>query len=155
MARAPQPAGFSTVPYDHIPLLPVNSSQLKAVGYDARRHILAAQFLHGAQAVYHYPNVTPELYAEFAASDSKGTFFGQHIKALPFEKYPASVLEVLPEVSIIDALVADLKEAAATLRRYESYHRAKGTPESDAKAKVNAELATRFEATVAKATGVA
>lgn len=96
MARAPQPAGFSTVPYEHIPLLPVNSSQLKAVGYDARRHILAAQFLHGAQAVYHYPNVTPELHAAFAASDSKGTFFGQHIKALPFEKYPASVLQELP-----------------------------------------------------------
>lgn len=95
MARAPQPAGFSTVPYEHIPLLPVNSSQLKSVGYDARRHILAAQFLHGTQAVYHYPNVTPELHAAFAASDSKGTFFGQHIKALPFEKYPASVLQDL------------------------------------------------------------
>lgn len=96
MARAPQPAGFSTVPYDHIPLLPVNSRQLKAVGYDARRHILAAQFLHGAQAVYHYPNVTPELYAAFVVSDSKGTFFGQYLKALPFEKYPASVLQELP-----------------------------------------------------------
>lgn len=96
MERAPQPAGFSTVPYDHIPLLPVNSRQLKAVGYDARRHILAAQFLHGAQAVYHYPNVTPELYAAFVVSDSKGTFFGQYLKALPFEKYPASVLQELP-----------------------------------------------------------
>lgn len=141
------------MPYDHIPLHPVSSSQLKSVGYDARRNILAAQFLHGAQAVYHYPNVTPELHAAFAASDSKGAFFGQHIKALPFEKYPASVLEDLPEVSIIDALVADLKEAAATLRRYESYHRAKGTPESDAKAEVNAELAARFEVTISKATG--
>lgn len=50
-------------------------------------------------------------------------------------------------------LAADLREAAATLRRYEALHRAKGTPESDAKADVNAALAARFEATLAKATG--
>lgn len=96
MGRAAQPAGYSAVPYDHIPLHPVKSSQLKAVGYDAQRNILAAQFLHGAQAVYHYPNVTPELHAAFAAADSKGEFFGKHIKQLPFEKYPSEVLQELP-----------------------------------------------------------
>ncbi|SFB74620.1 hypothetical protein SAMN05216344_102208 [Polaromonas sp. OV174] len=47
-------------------------------------------------------------------------------------------------------LLADLREAAATLRRYEALHRAKGTEDSDAKAEVNAALATRFEATIAK-----
>lgn len=52
----------------------------------------------------------------------------------------------------IKALEADLKEAAATLRRYETLHRAKGTAESTEKAEVNAALATRFEATIAKAT---
>lgn len=50
------------------------------------------------------------------------------------------------------ALLTDLIEAAATLRRYESLHRAKDTAESTAKAEVNAELAARFEATIAKAT---
>lgn len=49
-------------------------------------------------------------------------------------------------------LLTDLREAAATLRRYEELHRAKGTAESTAKAEVNAELASRFEATIAKAT---
>lgn len=49
-------------------------------------------------------------------------------------------------------LLADLREAAATLRRYETLHRAKGTAESTAKAEVNAEIASRFEATIAKAT---
>lgn len=49
-------------------------------------------------------------------------------------------------------LLADLALAAATLRRYEQSHRAKGTEESTAKAEVNAELATRFEATILKAT---
>jgi LPS O-antigen subunit length determinant protein (WzzB/FepE family) len=47
-----------------------------------------------------------------------------------------------------DALLADLIEAAATLRRYETLHRAKGTDDSTGKAEVNAALATRFEATV-------
>ena len=49
-------------------------------------------------------------------------------------------------------LLADLVEAASTLRRYETLHRAKGTDESTAKAEVNAELASRFESTIAKAT---
>ena len=49
-------------------------------------------------------------------------------------------------------LLADLREAAATLRRYEVLHRAKGTTDSDAKAEVNAALAARFEATIAAAT---
>jgi hypothetical protein len=48
-------------------------------------------------------------------------------------------------------LLDDLTEAAATLRRYESLHRAKGSDESTAKAEVNAALASRFEATIAKA----
>lgn len=47
-----------------------------------------------------------------------------------------------------DQLLVDLIEAAATLRRYEVLHRAKGTPDSDAKAEVNAALAARFEATI-------
>lgn len=51
-----------------------------------------------------------------------------------------------------EALLADLREAAAILRRYETLHRAKGTDDSTAKAEVNAALASRFEATIAKAT---
>lgn len=49
-------------------------------------------------------------------------------------------------------LLADLILAATTLRRYEALHRAKGTTESTDKAEVNAALAARFEATIAKAT---
>lgn len=50
-------------------------------------------------------------------------------------------------------LLRDLEEAAATLRRYEALHRAKNTEESTAKAEVNAEIALRFESTIAKANG--
>ncbi|OWQ33341.1 MULTISPECIES: hypothetical protein [unclassified Pseudomonas] len=49
-------------------------------------------------------------------------------------------------------LLADLVEAAAQLRKYETLHRAKATTDSLAKAEVNAELASRFEQTIAQAT---
>lgn len=55
-------------------------------------------------------------------------------------------------IAVAPDLLADLVEAARTLRRYEELHRAKGTDESIAKAEVNAELASRFESTIAKAT---
>lgn len=50
-------------------------------------------------------------------------------------------------------MLADLTEAAAQLRKYETLHRAKGTPDSREKAEVNAALAARFEATIAAAVG--
>ena len=50
-------------------------------------------------------------------------------------------------------LLTDLEEAAKTLRRYEVLHWAKETNESDAKAKVNGDLAARFERTIDKARG--
>lgn len=49
-------------------------------------------------------------------------------------------------------LLVDLIEAAAQLRKYETLHRAKATTDSMAKAEVNAELASRFEQTIAQAT---
>lgn len=50
-------------------------------------------------------------------------------------------------------LLKDLREAAITLRRYETLHRAKGTVDSNLKAEANAYLAARFEVTIARATG--
>lgn len=49
-------------------------------------------------------------------------------------------------------LLVDLIDAAGQLRQYELLHRAKGTADSLAKAEVNANLAARFEQTIAKAT---
>jgi len=62
------------------------------------------------------------------------------------------------EISALNAapdLLADLIDAAAQLRTYEALHRAKGTEDSTAKAEVNAALAARFEATIARARGEA
>ena len=47
------------------------------------------------------------------------------------------------------ALIEALQEATETLRRYEAYHRTKGTDESTAKAEVNAALASKFEKVLA------
>lgn len=58
--------------------------------------------------------------------------------------------DVLAAARVVD-LIDDLRTAATTLRRYEALHRAKGTEDSLAKAKVNEALAARFEATLDRA----
>ena len=65
---------------------------------------------------------------------------------------------VHPDARLIEqapTLLADLVDAAALLRRYEELHRAKGTEDSNKKADVNAAMASRFERTIAQATGLA
>lgn len=89
----PVPAGFSKGPRPNIPMTPVSSSQLKAIGYDPATKALACQFVHGPGHLYVYPNVEPKVHAEFMAAKSIGKFFGQHIKPLPFDKYEAPKAE--------------------------------------------------------------
>lgn len=81
----PQP--YSTEPRPPIELTAVNSSQVKAIGYDPATKTLAVTFTRGPGAIYHYPGVEPETFEAFKAAESIGTFFGQHIKHLPFEKF--------------------------------------------------------------------
>ena len=72
-----------------IELTAVNSSQVKAIGYDPATKTLACVFARGPGHVYQYPNVEPEQHAAFIGAESIGTHFGLHIKALPFKKYRA------------------------------------------------------------------
>lgn len=75
--------------YQEIPVTPVESSQIAAIGYDAGTSTLAIQFpaKSGAGSVYHYANFEAERYADFLAAESKGSFFGKYIK--PFkDRYP-------------------------------------------------------------------
>lgn len=53
--------------------VPVESSSIAAVGYDAERHTLEVEFAHGA--VYQYLDVPAEAYAALMAADSKGGRF--------------------------------------------------------------------------------
>jgi hypothetical protein len=83
---APQP--FSEEPYVAIPMTPVESHQIAAIGFDAATKTLAVTFNRGT-AIYHYVDVEPTVHSAFMAADSKGGFFGQHVKPLPFKKFKA------------------------------------------------------------------
>jgi len=71
-----------------IALTPVQSNQVKAIGYDDATQTLAVTFTRGAGAIYHYPNVSRAQYEAFIGAESIGTHFGKFIKPLPFNKQP-------------------------------------------------------------------
>lgn len=71
----------------------------------------------------------------------------------PLVKLADAQAALAVQAAAIARLTADLTDAATTLRRYETLHRAKGTAKSTAKAEANAALAARFEATIAKGSG--
>ena len=77
----------STPKRPDIALTPVESSQVKAIGYDAASKTLAVTFTRGAGATYHYPNVSQDAADAFRNAESIGAHFGKHIKNLPFEKF--------------------------------------------------------------------
>lgn len=70
-----------------IELVPVQSNQVAAIGYDQDTKTLAVTFTRGAGAIYHYPDVSKETFEAFIGAESIGKFFGQHIKPLAFEKF--------------------------------------------------------------------
>lgn len=78
---------FADEPRPQIELKPVESSQVKAIGYCEETKTLAVQFTRGTMAIYHYHDVEPETHKAFIGSDSIGVFFGQRIKSLPFKKF--------------------------------------------------------------------
>lgn len=57
----------------------VDSSNLKSIGYDAARQVLAIEFLSSGH-VLHYDNVPPELFEELCRSESRGKFYAREIK---------------------------------------------------------------------------
>jgi hypothetical protein len=81
------PQAFTDEPRPIIALKAVDSSQVKAIGYDEKTSTLAVTFTRGTGAIYHYPDVPKTTYDAFMASDSIGVFFGKNIKNLPFKKF--------------------------------------------------------------------
>ena len=59
-----------------IPMTPVKSSQIEAIGHEG--DTLAVKFKSGG--TYHYHGVTAEKFDEFKAAPSIGSHFGKHIK---------------------------------------------------------------------------
>jgi len=82
--KAPQAFEEGTAPT--IDLHPVESSQVKAIGFDPASKTLAVTF-HGTGTVYHYPGVSAEQHQAFLKAESIGSHFGKHIKHLAFKKY--------------------------------------------------------------------
>ena len=57
----------------------VQSNLLREYGYDAASKTLAVSFTRSDKTAL-YPGVEPELFAQMEAAESKGKFFGAHIK---------------------------------------------------------------------------
>ena len=83
----PEPQPFTNEDRPQIAMNAVESSQVKCIGYDDATKTLAVVFARGTGAIYHYPNVERETFDQFVGAESIGTFFGKHIKPLPFKKF--------------------------------------------------------------------
>jgi hypothetical protein len=88
--KAPQ--AYETTPRPPIALHPVESHKVAAIGYDDATQTLAVTFRRSSGQIYHYPNVTRETFEAFRGAESIGRYFGQHLQALPFKKYPAETV---------------------------------------------------------------
>jgi len=74
---------------EKIPLEPVESSNLAAVGYHAGRKWFDIAFKTGD--VWRYQNVPPEVVLAFLAAPSKGTFFNRSLRGqFPRDKMTGS-----------------------------------------------------------------
>ena len=64
---------------------PVSSTSIASIGYNAAIETLDVEFVTGR--VYRYRGVEADVFEDFRAASSKGTFFNAHIKdAYPFER---------------------------------------------------------------------
>lgn len=87
----PEPQAYTDEARPQIQLVPVESNQVKAIGYDPETKTLAVTFTRGQGAVYHYPGVPIELFHELLAAESIGRFVRQRVTVLPFRKYRAEL----------------------------------------------------------------
>jgi len=62
--------------------IPVSSSNVASIGYDADAQVLEVEFVNGG--VYQYTNVPREAFDELQSAASKGSYFSQNIK----NRYP-------------------------------------------------------------------
>jgi len=65
--------------------IPVQSSNLAAIGYDIATEILEVEFLNGS--IYEYKNVPQVVYNELMSAPSHGSYLSREIyKTYPYEK---------------------------------------------------------------------
>lgn len=74
--------------YYNILMKPVQSTNIKGIGFAESKLILQVQFNNGT--VYQFYEVPEIIYNQFNAAQSKGRFFQMHVKDLyKFKKMPA------------------------------------------------------------------
>lgn len=83
------PQDFHPDPCPDIPLTPVTSKQVKAIGYCPTTKRLRVQFVHGGGHDYVYPGVTADQHQALLKAESIGNHFNTHIKHLKFDKHRA------------------------------------------------------------------
>ena len=65
--------------------IPVQSSNLAAIGYDSATETLEVEFLNGS--VYEYRNVSQSVYDGLMSASSHGSYFNHEIRmSYPYEK---------------------------------------------------------------------
>ncbi len=73
---------------DPISRVPVESSNLKSVGFDSKTKTLEVEFRHGG--VYRYLEVPDAVHAELMKAESKGRYFQTNVRnKFRFERTPA------------------------------------------------------------------
>ncbi|WP_246051616.1 KTSC domain-containing protein [Panacagrimonas perspica] len=63
-------------------MVPVSSSNLSAVGYDATTQTLRVSFVDGG--LYDYSGVPASVHASLMSASSHGAYFDAHIKKGPY-----------------------------------------------------------------------
>jgi hypothetical protein len=58
--------------------VPVSSSSLKSIGYDADKKILEVEFVHSG--IYQYFDVPENVHRELMAAESHGKYYNDHVK---------------------------------------------------------------------------
>ena len=72
-------SGCTTTPPVTADLQPVDSSSIKAIGYDKATQTLFVQLL-STMETYTYQDVPDEVYDAFVSAKSKGRFYAEKIK---------------------------------------------------------------------------
>lgn len=82
-----------------IPMVAVESSQIHSLGHDAATSTLAVRFKNRATgeatSLYHYRNVSADLFEQFRTAESIGSFFGKRIKPYVVD-FPYTRIESAP-----------------------------------------------------------
>lgn len=92
-----------------IDTMPVESSQIHSIGYDAESETLAVRFkdrkTSAPTSLYHYTGFTQANFDALKTADSLGSHFYKHIKPFP-ERFPYVCIEKMPAPESSTAAVA-------------------------------------------------